>query len=60
MVRYEIQLAAEDEGSTPSGEVAPLGEAALEAIRRAAWHEPTDPDFHFILGTALAREGRLE
>ncbi len=61
MVRYEIQLATEDEGSTPSGEVvAPLGEAALEAIRRAAWHEPTDPDFHFILGTALAREGRLE
>jgi hypothetical protein len=60
MTRYEIQLAAEDPGASSAELAAPLDEAALGAIRRAALREPTDPDYHFILGTALAREGRLE
>jgi Flp pilus assembly protein TadD len=39
-------------------DAAPPSEVAIEAFRRAAWLEPEEADFHFILGEALLRAGR--
>jgi Flp pilus assembly protein TadD len=36
----------------------PPSEKAIEAFRRAAWHQPDEADFHFILGEALLRARR--
>jgi Flp pilus assembly protein TadD len=33
-------------------------EEALEALRKAAWLQPEDADYHYILGEALFRAGR--
>jgi len=60
VTRYEIQLAIETGIAPAPGPEGPVGERALDDIRRAAVAAPTDPDYHFILGSALAREGRLD
>jgi tetratricopeptide (TPR) repeat protein len=60
VTRYEIQLAIDGAlapGPEPEG---PLGEKVIDELRRAARAAPTEPDYHFILGSALAREGRLD
>jgi Flp pilus assembly protein TadD len=43
--------------ASPAGEVVP-DEEALEALRKAAWLEPEEADYHYILGEALFRAGR--
>jgi Flp pilus assembly protein TadD len=56
----QYRLAVNEEESKPSAESdtqAPT-EEAIEAFRRAAWLEPDEADFHFILGEALLRAGR--
>ncbi len=54
------RLAVSEEPSEPgaeSGSQAPSDEA-IEAFRKAAWLEPDEGDFHFILGEALLRAQR--
>lgn len=49
-----LRLATHDEDS-PS----PPDEEALAAFRRAAWLNPEEADYHYILAEALLRAGRL-
>ena len=42
---------------SPADEVVP-DEEALEALRKAAWLQPEEADYHYILGEALFRAGR--
>lgn len=53
--RYRVLL---DEAAVPGEAQAPPSEEAIEAFRRAAWLQPDEADFHFILGEALLRARR--
>ncbi len=62
MFRLEVD-AGEDQSAAAGAEaLAASGELPakemLAAFRRAVHLEPTDPDYHYILGTALMRLGR--
>jgi Flp pilus assembly protein TadD len=50
---YRLVLADD----SPAGEAVP-DEEALDAFRKAAWLQPEEADYHYILGDALLRAGR--
>ena len=61
MTLYELRLSAEGAAADSAGHSeAAVHEAALRTLRQAVHHEPTDSDFSYILGMALARSGRLD
>ena len=55
-IPYRVLLDDTDDVASPAPQ--PVSEEAIEAFRRAAWLQPDEADFHFILGEALLRAGR--